>query len=57
MSDVVLYDAIDKAKLEFWTTIAAEFPDVKTGDLSPTTSIAFDIAMEEAVKEWLFNNA
>jgi hypothetical protein len=41
----------------FWGVIAKHFPEVKTGDLSPETTIRLTIAAEDAVREWVRRNA
>lgn len=41
----------------FWEVIAKQFPEAKTGDLSPETSIRLSIVAEIAVREWFCSNA
>lgn len=41
----------------FWDIIGKEFPNAKTGDLSPTATIHLNTAAENAVSEWIENNA
>ena len=40
----------------FWEIIAKQFPQAKTGDLSPLATTQLDSAAEKAVSEWIDNN-
>jgi hypothetical protein len=41
----------------FWDIIAKQFPHAKSGDLSPLATVQLDTAAENAVSEWIDNNA
>ncbi|MEW5833363.1 MAG: hypothetical protein AB1763_11065 [Campylobacterota bacterium] len=45
--------AIENAGLAFWATIAAAFPEIKTGDFPPDADYAFKAAQRDAVSLWL----
>jgi hypothetical protein len=47
----------DEALEAFWSTLVRHFPDATTGDLSPERTIGLQLAAEEAIKEWIGNNA
>ena len=40
----------------FWQVVVRQYPQAKTGDLSPLTTFALHQAEEEAVKEWVWAN-
>ena len=40
----------------FWDVIAQKFPEAKTGDLSPLTTLQLDQAAETAIHEWIESN-
>lgn len=42
---------------EFWSVVADAFPDAKSGDLSVERTFQLDKAAQEAVQEWVRNNA
>ena len=47
----------NKALDAFWDIIATQFPEAKTGDLSPLATMQLDSAAEKAVSEWVESNA
>jgi hypothetical protein len=48
--------AIDEAEVKFWETIAAHYPEAKSGDIDPEASISLVLAMTEAAKNWIEMN-
>ena len=40
----------------FWAVIVKRYPQAKTGDLSPLTTVALSMAAEDAVEEWVTCN-
>lgn len=48
--------AIESADQAFWAQIAADYPQVKTGDFAPEQHIAWHEAIETAVRAWLSAN-
>lgn len=49
-------EALMEADLAFWDVIAEKFPEVKTGDLDPMTTMGLSAEQEKAVHEWLTLN-
>lgn len=45
-----------KALDAFWEVVVCEYPETKSGDLSPSRSMALWTAAEEAIEEWISNN-
>ncbi len=45
-----------KAEEAFWAAVATEFPEAKTGDLGPWTSLKLTNLMERAIREWIDEN-
>lgn len=45
------------AQEEFWSVVAGELSEIKTGDFTPEQTIRFDRACVQAVKDWYKNNA
>jgi hypothetical protein len=56
-SNSQIQDAVTAAEEAFWTSVASSFPDVKTGDFSPSDTIKLLNAMKAAVTTWLKENA
>jgi len=52
-----LSDALDTAEDLFWNSIASDFREATSGDLSPAEAINLTTAMRSAVTEWLQFNA
>jgi hypothetical protein len=40
----------------FWQVIVEQYPQAKTGDLSPLTTIRLQVAAETAIEEWVWAN-
>jgi len=49
-------DITERALDAFWNTVAEQFPNAKTGDLSPLATMQIGTAAERAVSEWIENN-
>ncbi len=49
-------EAVEKAREAFWASIAASYPEIKTGDMDPLEDWEIETAMETAVKRWVHNN-
>ena len=47
----------DEALDTFWQFIGQRHAEAKTGDLSPISTIRLQDAAEDAIDEWLVNNA
>ena len=47
----------DEAFEAFWNVITRHYPEAEAGDLSPLRTIRLQMAAEEAVQEWIENNA
>jgi len=50
--DLLIEEAIDA----FWSVVVKHYPEAKTGDLSPETTIGLVNAAERAVEEWVEYN-
>jgi hypothetical protein len=48
--------AIDAAQRAFWAALAAAYPEIRTGDLSPDVDLMFSAASTEAAREWVAGN-
>ena len=48
--------APDEALDAFWQVIVQRYPQTRTGDLSPLTTVRLQIAAEVAIEEWVFAN-
>jgi hypothetical protein len=46
----------DEALDAFWHVIVQRFPQAKTGDLSPLTTVRLSDAAETAIEEWIWAN-
>ena len=46
----------DKALDAFWAVVAEHYPQARTGDLSPGTTLCLLNAAENAIKEWVDSN-
>ena len=40
----------------FWETVASRFPEIKTGDLCPMTSMQFSDKCEKVIRAWIEAN-
>ena len=47
---------VDQALDAFWGVIVKHHPQALTGDLSPGTTIALELAAHDAISEWVTNN-
>jgi len=47
---------VDQAGTAFWETVVKNYPEAKTGDLSPIQVHDLEMAMTKALTEWLDNN-
>jgi hypothetical protein len=50
-------DAVHAAEYAFWSEVAGSFPEVKTGDFSPSDSVKLQKAMKEAILSWVKINS
>lgn len=57
MTKVTLKMTTEEALDAFWNVIVHRYPDATTGDLSPWATIKLTLAAENAVSEWVRNNA
>lgn len=48
--------AVQAAKDAFWSTIAEQFPEVRSGDFPPDATFEFDTACSRAAQVWLEGN-
>jgi hypothetical protein len=51
-----LQDVADAALEAFWQVMVDRYPEAETGDLSPHAAFALQIAAEDAIAEWIYNN-
>lgn len=51
-----LLQAVKDAKESFWASVAASFPEVKTGDFPAIPEDLFDTACFRAVEQWVHLN-
>lgn len=49
-------EAVETARLAFFASLAAQFPQITSGDFSPEALCIFDDACEEAARLWLKSN-
>lgn len=49
-------EAVKAAEDAFWVVIANRFPECKSGDLSPLTTLAFGKSCSGTVREWVSLN-
>lgn len=57
MRDIEIQTIVDEALEAFWGVIVERVPEAESGDLSPLATITLQIAAEDAVSEWIANNA
>lgn len=48
--------ATEAAQLAFWAAVAAQFPEITTGDMDPIETFRFDQACANAVTGWVDGN-
>jgi hypothetical protein len=51
-----IHKVAQKADDAFWAVVADSYPEIKTGDLDPTTTGNLRLMMEEAIIIWLNTN-
>jgi hypothetical protein len=56
ISEIDLNTLVDKAEDAFWQVVVRRYPTVKTGDLSPSTTMDFQQAARRAISEWIWAN-
>src|SRR6516165_466737 len=57
-SPLITVESITECALDaFWQAIVQQLPHATTGDLCPLTTVRFDMAAQEAVFQWIANNA
>ncbi len=56
MSDSKLHNAVVLAQEKFWESLAASYPEIKTGDFPPDATLAFDGACMSAAAVWVSGN-
>jgi hypothetical protein len=56
MTKPTIKSSTDDALTAFWNVIVKQYPEARTGDLSPLTTIRLDTAAENAVEEWVWAN-
>ena len=52
-----LAEAVENANQAFWASVAASYPEIKTGEMDPYEDLDIDTAMEKAVKHWVHYNS
>ena len=48
--------AKEKAAFAFWAVVAEQFPEAKSGDMSPLEVNGIETAMGTAIDQWIKNN-
>jgi hypothetical protein len=48
---------VEQALDAFWQEVVEAYPLARTGDLSPLTTTRLQDAAEQAIQEWINNNA
>lgn len=51
-----LENALNEAQYAFWSVIAEQYPEIKSGDMMPLDVFAFEEALEKGVIAWLDTN-
>ena len=46
-----------EAQYAFWEVVAEKFPECKSGDLDPISSMRFDVACSDVITTWVFVNS
>lgn len=52
-----LHDAVEKAQDAFWEQIANAYPEITSGDFSPSDTFAIQEAMTNAARAWVIGNS
>lgn len=55
--DQRIQDAAAAAQEAFWTTVAAAFPEIQSGDFPSCAQFKFDEACTQAVETWVSGNS
>ena len=48
--------AVREAEFAFWAVIAKEFPEIRTGDVTPWEAMLFSGELEDGVRRWYNDN-
>jgi hypothetical protein len=56
IDEALLRSVTDDAEQAFWQAVLERFPQAKSGDLSPLTTVRLTIAAENAIEEWIHYN-
>jgi len=56
MTKLTIAELADEAQDAFWAVVVRHYPQAKTGDLSPWTTVQLTIAAENAIEEWIWAN-
>lgn len=51
-----LMQVTENAMYKFWELVAADLPQIKTGDLDPQTSYKFERQCRDVIIEWIETN-
>ena len=51
-----LESVLENAREAFWISVAEQYPEIKSGDFSPSDTLAFEEMTEKYVKVWLDGN-
>lgn len=51
-----IHAAVVSAQEAFWAKIAGAFPEISTGDFSPSAQVSFDAACMSAAVTWVQGN-
>ena len=54
--DERIQGAVSDAEAIFWEGLKTYFPEAKTATLDPTTVMVLSVAMENAVRDWVWLN-
>lgn len=55
--DARLKDTVDRGLTAFWEIVAAQYPEIKSGDMDPGVQANLEEVAEGAVRFWLFVNS
>lgn len=57
MDEKRVEEAAEEASMAFWSAVADQFPEIKTGDLPPDAADDFRRAARAVIERWLEVNA
>ena len=57
MNNQKLYEVAGEAFDMIFEHVASQYPEAKSGDLSPEKNMKLNIALNEAIEEWVRFNA